>query len=79
MSWRDVHVGERNSRFRLEGIDVWREEWRWMNASTIYLPNPLNDTEQTRHKICEVGNPRYPVRFAVAELAGGLWSFYVEE
>ena len=79
MSWRDVHVGERNSRFRLEGIDVWRTEWRWMDARTIYLPNPLSEGEQCRHKICEIGDPRRPVRFAVSELPGGLWSFYVSD
>jgi len=79
MSWRDVHVGERNSRFRLEGIDVWREEWRWMDAATIYLPNPLDETQKCRHQICEVGSTRNPVRFAVGELPGGLWSFYVPE
>ena len=79
MSWRDIHVGERNSRFRLEGIEVWRHEWRWMGANTIWLPNPLNDAEQCCHKICEVGDMRRPVRFAACELPGGLWSFYVQE
>jgi hypothetical protein len=79
MYWRDVHVGERNSRFRLQGIDVWREEWRWMDAKTIELPNPLDERQRCRYQICEVGDPRRPVRFAVGELPGGLWSFYVPE
>lgn len=79
VAWRDVHIGPKNDRFRLDGVEVWREEWRWIDAKTIHLPDPLERGQTLSCMLCEVGHSRRPVRFAAGQMQGGLWAFYVSE
>ncbi|MBO9711328.1 hypothetical protein [Sphingomonas sp.] len=80
LGWREHHIGPRNDRYRIEGVDVWREKWRWINGQTVYLPNPFRPGENARCMICEIGG-KYTgmARFAASELENGLWVFYVPE
>ena len=77
--WRSVHVGKRGDRLKIDGVNVWGEEWRWVNRRTVYLPHPLHTTESFSFMICEVGPARTPVRFAASQVGGDLWAFYVED
>ena len=75
--WRDVHVGEEGDRLTIGGVPIWRSEWRWVGAKTIYLPHPFNRSELHSYMVCEVGSRQRPVRFAVHQFPAGLWVFYV--
>jgi hypothetical protein len=61
----------------LGGINVWSQEWRWIGAEVVYLPNPLDPDDRCRCMICEIGSSARPTRFAAAELPSGLWAFFV--
>lgn len=77
--WRSVHVGRRGDRLRIGGVDVWQEQWRWIERRTVQLPHPLHTTESYSFMVCEVGEARHPVRFAAGQVGGDLWAFYVED
>ena len=79
MSWRDIHVGKEGDRLRIGGVDVWRAEWRWVDAKTIPLPHPFDSRSIHSFMVCECGPPRRPVRFAAAQFPEGLWAFYVPD
>ncbi|WP_228275104.1 hypothetical protein [Stakelama tenebrarum] len=75
--WVDVHFGREGDRCIIDGIDVWKEEWRWIGGKTISLPHPFDSSQRHSFSICEVGSTRRPVRFAASKMPEGLWAFYV--
>lgn len=79
MGWKTAHIGKEGDQLALSGVRVWREEWRWLDAKSVTLPNPLEPGQTLSHMICEVGPSRRPVRFAASKLPSGLWSFYIPD
>lgn len=79
MGWRSAHIGKEGDQFAVDGVRVWREEWRWINSQTVMLPNPLEPSDIQSFMICEVGKSRRPVRFAASKLPSALWAFYLPD
>lgn len=79
MGWRHLHVGRRGDKLAIRSSRVWQEEWRWLDARTVRLPDPLDPVETLAYMICEIGPKTRPVRFAAAKLPSDLWSFYVPD
>ncbi|WP_448661738.1 hypothetical protein ACG3SL_13800 [Sphingomonas sp. CJ20] len=79
MAWSNVHIGKEGDRVTIDGVRLWKTEWRWQNAKTIPLPNPLEPGQLHSFMICEAGNTRQPARFAACKLHGDLWAFYVQD
>jgi hypothetical protein len=77
--WRQAHVGRRGDRLMIDGRDVWHDEWRWLNAETVRLPDPCAPGQTLSHSVCEIGPASKPIRFAAARVQGELWSFYVPD
>lgn len=77
MSWQHIHVGKENDRLTIDSVRIWQQEWRWIDARTIQLPDPLDPGHTLSHMVCEAGTARRPVRFAAGKLPSSLWSFYV--
>ncbi|WP_404333924.1 hypothetical protein AB2M62_11720 [Sphingomonas sp. MMS12-HWE2-04] len=77
MGWRNVHIGEEGDNVAISNVKLWQNEWRWIGAKTLMLPNPLEPAETLSYMICEVGSVRNTVRFAAGKLPSQLWAFYV--
>jgi hypothetical protein len=76
-AWQNVHVGVEDDGLKIEGLDVWRHDWRWSNEAPLDLPHPSYQNQLHRYRICEIGSSEHPIRFAAAELSNGVWGFYV--
>lgn len=79
MGWRHLHVGRKGDNLTIQNRQVWKEEWRWINAETVRLPDPLVPVDILSHMICEIGPKTRPVRFAAHKLQSELWSFYIPD
>lgn len=55
MGWRHLHVGQKGDNLTIQNRRVWQEEWRWINAETVRLPDPLVPMDILSHMICEIG------------------------
>lgn len=79
MGWRTFHIGEEGDRVAIDGVRLWQHEWRWQDAKTVRLPNPLEPAEVQAFMICEAGSGRRAVRFAAGRLPSRLWAFYIPD
>ncbi|MDG2534854.1 hypothetical protein P6144_14435 [Sphingomonas sp. HITSZ_GF] len=79
MGWRHLHVGRKGDNLTIQNRQVWKEEWRWINAETVRLPDPLIGSDILSHMICEIGPQSRPTRFAAVKLQSELWSFYIPD
>lgn len=77
MGWRNVHIGKESDQVAIDGVRLWQQEWRWVDAKSVMLPNPLDPSETLSCMVCEAGNSRRPVRFAAGKMPSRLWAFYV--
>ena len=77
MGWRNIHFGREGDRVSVNGVELWKQEWRWIGAQTVHLPHPMTGADTYSHMICEAGPTRRPARFAACKLPDGFWSFYV--
>jgi hypothetical protein len=75
--WRDVHVGFEADGLKIEGLEVWKHDWRSTDLQPIDLPHPSYRSQMHRYTIYEIGDAARSVRFAAAELSNGVWGFYV--
>jgi hypothetical protein len=75
--WRAQHVGFENDAFKLGDLEVWRWPWRSAGLARLRLPHPAHPQQSHDFDIYEIGNARFPLRFAVGELSNGVWGFYV--
>lgn len=79
MGWRHLHVGRKGDQLTIQNHRVWQEEWRWVNAQTVSLPDPLVGSDILSHMVCEIGPKTRPARFAAVKLQSDLWSFYIPD
>jgi hypothetical protein len=75
--WRDVHVGFEGDGVKINGVAIWRHEWRRTGEDSLELPHPSHRHQRHSFNIYEVGSIDDPVRFAAGELSNGVWGFYV--
>ena len=75
--WRDVHIGFEGDDVTIDGVEVWRHEWRRTGEDAVQLPHPSHRHQRHWFDIYEVGPKDSPVRFAAGELSNGVWGFYV--
>lgn len=71
--WRNIHVGIEGDSLRINGLAIWRQEWRPAGADSLELPHPSH--RHQRHRFDVYDNNQ--VRFAAGELSNGVWGFYV--
>jgi hypothetical protein len=77
--WRQVHIGFENDGLKIDGVDVWRNKWR-STRKQVRLPHPAYPDQIHDYTIWEISRLlRKPLRFAAAELSGGVYGFYVPE
>lgn len=77
--WREAAIGYGIDSIEVGGLDVWKEEWRSVDAPEVMLPHPAYPKQIHSYKIYEIGDARHPVRFATAELSNQVWGFYVPD
>ena len=79
MPWLAVHVGTEGDGLAIGGAAVWRRSWRSTGEDAVRLPHPSYPHQMHDFRIYEIGSPDSPIRFAAAELSGGVWGFYVPD
>lgn len=76
MNWQVAHVGPENDDFEINGLKVWREQWRPSPRGVVELPLPDRPDRLRTFNIYEIG--ARPVTFAAAEVSYGMFVFYRE-
>jgi hypothetical protein len=77
--WREAAIGLGIEPIEVGGYNVWKEDWRPVDAPEVLLPHPDYPKQIRSYKIYEIGDAKRPVRFAVAELSNQVWGFYVPD
>jgi hypothetical protein len=78
-AWRAVHIGFENDGLKIDGLEVWKHEWRRVPGRPVEPPHPAYPNQLHRYDVYEIGDPARPIRFAAGELSNGVWGFYVRE
>jgi len=76
-NWRDIHIGFESDGLKINGLEVWKHEWRPTGLRPVELPHPSYLHQIHRYEIYDIGDAESPVRFAAGELSNGVWGFYV--
>ena len=77
--WKEVHVGVEGDHVRINGVPVWKLEWRRTDDQPVQLPHPAHRSELHPFWIYEAAQGSKTVRFAATELSPSVWGFYVPE
>lgn len=76
-TWRQAHIGFSDDGLTIGGLDVWKLPWRSVDTPPLQLAHPAYPEELHRFTVQEIADGAAVARFAVSELSGGVWGFYV--
>ena len=74
-TWQFVGVGPDGQSFMIEGLDVWKHEWR-DTKERARVKDPRYQQDFTFH-VWEIRNEDRIVIFAAGEFSNCMWGFYV--
>ena len=75
--WRPVHVGLEGDAVSVNGVALWRHNWRQLSEDAVVVPHPSYPSERHKAWVYEVDANGETARFAAGELSNGVWGFYV--
>lgn len=77
IEWRHAHIGFSGDGLKIQGLDVWAQNWRSIDTPALTLCHPAYPQQIHRFTVQEIGEGASVVRFAVSELSNGVYGFYV--
>ncbi len=76
-NWQFVGAGPDGQSFTIEGLDVWKHEWR-DTKERAHVKDPRYHQDFTFH-VWEIRSGNRVVTFAAGEFSACMWGFYVRK
>jgi hypothetical protein len=77
MDWRFVGLVPERQNFKIQGVDVWSQDWIPVKNEFAYVKDPSYH-QPFRFQVYTIHSGGVVIRFAAGEFSVSMWGFYIK-